>query len=201
MNFFDYVQIASVALFLLIILVKTMFLRLRRNINPIVIGGGKRGLVLIVEVVAFTALVMWMIEVILYAVHSDFHIFAGPFDTVVIDSYLLQVMGAILISAGLVIFILAYLSFGDSWRVGFDVKTPGALVTGGVFSLTRNPIYLSLDLWFVGIFLINGTVSFLILACLALAVQHWQILQEEAFLTNLYGQPYRDYCGRTGRYV
>ncbi len=201
MNFFDYLQIASVVLFLLIILMKTMFLRLRRNINPIVIGGGKRGLVLIVEVVAFTALVLWMIEVILYAVHSEFHISPWPFDVVVINSYLLKVAGAILIITGLVLFSLAYVSFGDSWRVGFDVKTPGALVTSGIFSVTRNPIYLSLDLWFIGIFLINGTLNFLILAGLALAVQHWQILQEEAFLTNLYGQPYRDYCGRTGRYV
>lgn len=200
MNFFDYLQIASVALFLLIIVMKTTFLRMRRNLNPIVIGGGKRGLLLIVEIAAFAALLLWMIEVVLYAVHSSFHVFPWPFDVVVIDSYVLKVVGAILIVVGLIVFILAYLSFGDSWRVGFDVKTPGALVTKGVFSVTRNPIYLSLDLWFIGIFLINGTRSFLILACLALIVQHWQILQEEAFLTNLYGQSYRDYCGRTGRY-
>ena len=201
MNFFDYFQIASVVVFVFTILVKTIYMRVSRNINPIVIGGGKKGLPLIVELVAFTALLAWMAEVILYAVHSKFHIFPSPFDVLLIDSYLPKLIGVVLILVGLTCFLLAYLSFGDSWRVGFDVKTPGALVTGGVFSVTRNPIYLSLDLWFIGIFLINGTLSFLILAVLALAVQHWQILQEEAFLTNLYGQPYRDYCGRTGRYV
>jgi hypothetical protein len=44
MSFFDYFQIASVALFALIIFVKTLYLLLKRNINPIAIGGGKTGL-------------------------------------------------------------------------------------------------------------------------------------------------------------
>jgi protein-S-isoprenylcysteine O-methyltransferase Ste14 len=201
MDFFDYLQIASVVLFVGTILLKTLYLRLKRNINPIAIGGGKRGLVLAVEVFAFIALLTWMIEIVLYATHSRFHIFPWPLDVQLIDSQSAKIIGAVLISAGFGLFIMAYISFGDSWRVGFDVKRPGALVTTGVFSVSRNPIYLFLNLWFVGIFLINGTLIFLIFAVLALVVQHSQILQEEAFLTSLYGQPYREYLTRTGRYL
>ncbi|HYJ85413.1 MAG TPA: isoprenylcysteine carboxylmethyltransferase family protein [Pyrinomonadaceae bacterium] len=201
MSFFDYFQIASVALFSLIILVKTLYLRLKRNINPIAIGGGKRGLVLAVEVFAFTALLAWMVEILLYAFHSEFRIFPWPLDIQLIDSLVAKLIGVVLISIGCVLFIMAYVSFGDSWRVGFDVKSPGALVTTGVFSISRNPIYLFLNLWFIGTFLINGGLIFLIFAILAVVVQHWQILQEEAFLTNLYGQPYKNYLARTGRYV
>jgi protein-S-isoprenylcysteine O-methyltransferase Ste14 len=200
MSFFDYFQIASVALFVLIILVKTLYLRLKRNINPIAIGGGKKGLVLAVEVFAFAALLAWMIEILLYAYHSEFRIFPWPLDIQLFDSQIAKIIGVVLMSLGSVLFIIAYVSFGDSWRVGFDVKSPGALVTTGVFSFSRNPIYLFLDLWFIGTFLINGTLIFLVLAIGALVVQHWQILQEEAYLTNLYGQPYRDYCARTRRY-
>jgi protein-S-isoprenylcysteine O-methyltransferase Ste14 len=200
MSFFDYFQIASVALFVLIILVKTLYLRLKRNINPIAIGGGKKGLLLAVEVFAFIGLLAWMVEILLYAFHSEFRIFPWPLDIQLIDSQIAKIIGVVLISLGCVLFTMAYVSFGDSWRVGFDVKRPGALVTTGVFSFSRNPIYLSLDLWFIGVFLINGTLIFLILATLALVVQHWQILQEEAYLTNLYGQPYRDYCVRARRY-
>ena len=201
MSFFDYFQIAGAALFILIILVKTLYLRLKRNINPIAIGGGKTGLLLVVEIFAFATLLAWMIEILLYAFHSDFHIFPSPLDIQLIDSPVAKLLGVVLITLGCVLFIMAYVSFGDSWRVGFDVKSPGALVTTGVFSLTRNPIYLFLNLWFIGTFLINGRVIFLVLAILAVVVQHWQILQEEAFLTNLYGQPYRNYLARTGRYV
>ncbi len=200
MTFFDYFQIASVAAFVLIIMVKTLYLRLKRNINPIAIGGGKTGLVLVIELFAFISLVVWMFEILLYALHFEFRIFPYPLNFQMIDSEIAKIAGVVLTSLGCLLFILAYVSFGDSWRVGFDVKSPGALVTTGVFSFSRNPIYLFLDLWFIGTFLINGTLIFLIFALLALVVQHWQILQEEAFLTNLYGQSYRDYLSRTGRY-
>jgi len=201
MSLFDYFQIASVAIFVFILVGKILYLRLSRNVNPIAIGGGKKGVVLAVELISVAGLMVWMVEVLLYAFHSGFRIFPWPLDRQLVSSQPVKLIGVALVSLGLAIFAMAYVSFGDSWRVGFDVKSPGALVTGGIFSISRNPIYLSLDLWFIGIFLINGRLIFLIFATLAVAVMHWQIQQEEAFLSNLYGQPYRDYCARTGRYA
>jgi protein-S-isoprenylcysteine O-methyltransferase Ste14 len=201
MTFFDYFQIASLAIFVFILVGKILYLRLRRNVNPIAIGGGKTGIVLAVELISFGSLIVWLIEVLLYALHAGFRIFPSPLDMQLISSPLAKVIGVGLSALGLIVFAMAYVSFGDSWRVGFDVKSPGALVTKGIFSTTRNPIYLSLDLWFIGTFLIHGTLIFLIFALLAVASMHWQIRQEETFLSNLYGQPYRDYCMRTGRYI
>ena len=201
MNLFDYFQIASVIIFLFILVGKILYLRLSRNVNPIAIGGGKKGLVLAVELISVAGLMVWIAEVLLYAFHSGFRIFHSPLDRQLVSSQPVKLIGIALVSLGLAIFAMAYVSFGDSWRVGFDVKSPGALVTGGIFSISRNPIYLSLDLLFIGIFLINGTLIFLIFAALAVAAMHWQIRQEEAFLSNLYGQPYRDYCAHVGRYA
>ena len=201
MTFFDYFQIASVAIFLFILVGKILYLRLSRNMNPIAIGGGKKGFRLAFELISFAGLIVWMVELLLYAFHTGFRIFPAPFDVQLVSSPWVKLIGVALVALGLVIFAMAYVSFGDSWRVGFDVKTPGALVTTGIFSISRNPIYLCLDLWFIGIFLINGTLIFLIFAALAVAAMHWQIWQEEVFLSDLYGQPYRDYCRRTGRYV
>jgi protein-S-isoprenylcysteine O-methyltransferase Ste14 len=201
MNFFDKLQVASVAVFLLIVIVRAAHMRFGRNINPIVIGGGKRGLPLAVELIAFAGLVAWVIEVLLRALHTGSHVFPPSLDIQLIDSPPAKIIGVALVTSGLVLFALAFVSFGDSWRVGFDVKAPGALVTTGIFAVTRNPIYLFLDLWFVGTFLINGTLMFLIFSVAAIAAQHWQILQEEKFLLKLYGRPYHDYCARTARYV
>lgn len=200
-SFFDYFQIASVAIFLVILLGKTLYLRFNSNINPIAIGSGKKGLVLAVELIAFTGLVVWIGEILLYALHSRFHLLPTSLNVQLIDSLAAQAIGVVLVTVGLIIFLLAYVSFGDSWRVGFDVKTPGALVTTGIFRFSRNPIYLFLNLWFFGIFLINGTLMFLIFAVLTAVVVHWQILQEEEFLIRLYGRPYDDYRARTGRYI
>jgi protein-S-isoprenylcysteine O-methyltransferase Ste14 len=201
MTSFDYFQIASVVIFLLVILSRAVYMIASRGINPIVIGGGKKGLARILELLSFSGLVLWMIELVLYAVHSDFHIFPAPLNQVLVDSQVVRIIGAGLIVIGLLFFIGAFVSFGDSWRVGFDVKTPGELVTGGIFAVSRNPIYVFLDLWFIGIFLMNGRLIFLIFAILTLIAIHWQILQEEAFLSKLYHQPYHQYRARTGRYV
>jgi protein-S-isoprenylcysteine O-methyltransferase Ste14 len=201
MNFFDYFQIASVAIFLFILIGKILYLRLRRNVNPIAVGGGKKGIVLAIEWISFGSVIVWLVEVLLYALHARFRIFPSPLDMQLISSPLAKVIGVGLSSSGLIVFAMAYVSFGDSWRVGFDVKSPGTLVTTGIFSFTRNPIYLSLDLWFIGTFLINGSLIFLIFALFAVASMHWQIRQEETFLLNLYAQPYLDYCMRTGRYI
>ncbi|HVQ39844.1 MAG TPA: isoprenylcysteine carboxylmethyltransferase family protein [Pyrinomonadaceae bacterium] len=201
MDFFDYFQIASLVVFLVILIGKILYLRLRRNVNPIAIGGGKKGFRLAFELLSFGGLGVWVVELLLYAFHSRFRIFRSPLDMPLVSSPTAKLVGVIVVSLGLVVFASAYFSFGDSWRVGFDVKNPGTLVTKGIFSVSRNPIYLFLDLWFVGIFLINGTLIFLIFALLAVAAMHFQIRQEEAFLSNLYGQPYRDYCARTGRYI
>lgn len=201
MNFFDYFQIASVGIVLLIFVGRASYLRLSRNINPIAIGGGKNGFLLAAELVALIGLAAWIIEVLLCALHSGFRIFPSLLDSLLVSSFPAKSLGVTLVTLGLGLFGLAFVSFGDSWRVGFDVKTPGALVTTGVFAVSRNPIYVFLDLWFIGIFLINGTLIFLIFAVLALAVLHWQILQEEEFLLKLYGQPYQSYCATTGRYL
>ena len=65
MNFFDYFQIAGVAIVLFIFAGRASYLRFSRNINPIVIGGGKKGLLLAIEVAAVISLVAWIIEVVL----------------------------------------------------------------------------------------------------------------------------------------
>ena len=201
MTFFDYLQIATVVIFLLVVASRAVYMISSRGINPIAIGGGKKGLARVIELVSFSGLVIWIVEVLLYAFHADFHIFPAPLNQVLIDSHTVKIIGAVLVLAGLLFFIGAFVSFGDSWRVGFDVKTPGELVTGGIFALSRNPIYLFLDLMFIGVFLMNGRLIFLIFALLTLIAIHWQILQEEAFLSNLYDEPYHQYRSRTGRYL
>ena len=199
-HFFDYFQIASLIIFVLIVFAKAVYIRSTAGINPIVIGRGKRGFQLVFELASFAGLVLWIFEFLSYALHAQFHIFGSPIDARVIDSNAARITGAILVAIGLVIFIWAFISFGNSWRVGVDSQTPGSLVTSGIFAHSRNPIYIFLDFWFIGIFLINGRLIFLIFALVAFAALHYQMLREEKFLSQRHGQVYEDYRARTGRY-
>jgi hypothetical protein len=87
---------------------------LNRNINPIAIGAGKKGLSLAVELIAFAGLAVWIVEVLLYALHSNLRLFPSPLETQLLSSLPAMLIGVILITLGLVIFILAFVSFGDS---------------------------------------------------------------------------------------
>lgn len=122
-------------------------------------------------------------------------------DIRILNSETVQRVGAILVGAGVLIFALSLISLGNSWRIGIDRKTPGALVTTGLFRFSRNPIFVFMDLYLTGTFLLNGTCVFLVVAVIGVAILHFQILREESFLSERYGEPYRAYRGRTPRYL
>ncbi|OHD59900.1 MAG: hypothetical protein A2014_02670 [Spirochaetes bacterium GWF1_49_6] len=112
-----------------------------------------------------------------------------------------MIAGCVLITAGFVLFILAAIQMGGSWRIGIDDKHPGGLVTSGVFSFSRNPIYLFFFSFSTGIFLINGTIIFLVWICLFFPIIHSQVLLEESFLESQFGDRYRAYKKKVRRYL
>ena len=200
MSFFDVFQLSSVLAFLSVFVIRAAHLFFTQEINPIAIGRGKKGFSFIFELIAAGGLIVWISAIVLRAIHSTFHVFPAGLDVRVFESGIARSIGVLLVAFAIVIFALAFLSFGNSWRVGMDTQTPGALVTRGTFALTRNPIFVSLDLWFIGVFLINETFGFLVFALAAVIVLHSQMLREEKFLLGLYGEPYREYTARTARY-
>ena len=98
MNFFDYFQVTSVAIVFLIFVGRASYLRLRRNINPIAIGGGKKGVLLAVEFVAIIGFVAWMIEVLLSALHSSFRLFLSPLNSQLLSSLPAKIAGVALVT-------------------------------------------------------------------------------------------------------
>ena len=85
-------------------------------------------------------LVIWTIEIITHALNLEFQMFPGVLYTRLFDVLFLKVLGCVLITGGLIVFILSLISFGRSWRIGIDTEHAGVLVTSGIFSITRNPI-------------------------------------------------------------
>ena len=198
--FFGYFQLAALAVFPLVFLWRSAYLRFGKNINPFALGVGKRGLRRVVEVGFLVIFALWVTEILATSLALDWRVFPAPLQQRLLDALPLQIVGVALVAAGGPVFILALISFGASWRVGIDAKTPGGLVTTGMFALSRNPIFVFLDLYAFGTFLINGTLGFLLFALVLAAGIHYQIIQEESFLRRTYGTAYHDYCRRTARY-
>lgn len=199
-NFFDYFQIAALVLYLLLFVGKSFYIYFSKNINPVTIVVGKKGKQRILEITFIIGLLIWIIEVLLYSLPLKFRLFPPILDMQLIDSILARFVGTLMIAIGFVIYALALIALGASWRMGIDYEAPGELVTTEIYAVSRNPIFVFLGLYFFGSFLINGTLIFLVFAVAAVIALHYQILQEEEFLAKTHGKAYRDYCARTGRY-
>ena len=66
--------------------------------------------------------------------------------------------------------------------------------------LVRNPIYVLVDMLFLGTFLIHGRAVLLVAAISFAFLVHLQILREERFLASRYGEQYQTYRQRVRRY-
>ncbi len=103
-------------------------------------------------------------------------------------------------TVGLVIFILgalmmvwAFLSYG---------KTPlDETVTGGIYRISRNPMYTSFILGVVGATVASASLWLLILLVLFIVATHGVILGEERYCAETYGEPYLKYKMATPRYL
>src|SRR5574341_2587084 len=115
-SFFDLFQLVMLGLFLITFFGRTVYLRLVKNINPILLGGKKKLLAQIIELAFPIWLVLWVVEVIRAGLNLEFHILPAVLDTQIISGLALQIAGVLLSVVGYSLFIAALLSFGDSWR-------------------------------------------------------------------------------------
>ncbi len=76
------------------------------------------------------------------------------------------------------------------------------IVTEGPFRFTRNPMYLSLMVFYCGgIMAFRLPWSAILLPLVFLALQYGVIVPEERHLRTLFGEPYAEYCRRVRRWL
>jgi len=77
-----------------------------------------------------------------------------------------------------------------------------AIVTSGPFQFTRNPLYVALTLFYLGLTLAFDTWWGVIVLVPLLIVMHLGVvLREERYLDAKFGDDYRTYCSRVRRYL
>jgi protein-S-isoprenylcysteine O-methyltransferase Ste14 len=82
------------------------------------------------------------------------------------------------------------------------IKAASSLQTTGIYHKTRNPMYLSLLLIYLGLTCIIGNWWCLILLpLLLLIIQQYVIKREEQYLTRRFGQEYIDYTQSVRRWL
>jgi protein-S-isoprenylcysteine O-methyltransferase Ste14 len=106
----------------------------------------------------------------------------------------LRVAGALLAVAGYVLFITARLQLGRSFSVTPQAKE---LVTHGLYSRIRNPIYVFVGVMWIGL-IVALPLYWLAVPFLGLLVmQVVRVRGEARVLQERFGQAYLDYCKQT----
>ena len=89
----------------------------------------------------------------------------------------------------------------DSWRIGIDHEKKSELVTTGLFSVSRNPIFFGMLLSLVGLFLCLPTLFTSIFLVSGYLLIQIQIRLEEDYLRKEHGELYLTYLSKVRRLI
>ena len=102
----------------------------------------------------------------------------------------MQAFGMCSMIAGFVLWTTARVQLGKSFTVSAQAKQ---LVTGGLYSRIRNPIYVFGSCVIVGLILVLGRPIFLLIFLVVIPLQIWRARKESSVLEAAFGEEYRKY--------
>ncbi len=106
----------------------------------------------------------------------------------------MRTAGCGLIALGLVLMLIARLQLGDSFSITPQAKK---LVTGGIYSVVRHPVYVTSIMVMAGLALYKERPEFIAAVALVGVMQFRRSRAEERVLEEKFGQEYSDYRSRT----
>ena len=110
------------------------------------------------------------------------------------------IIGAVIIAIGEAIRLAGVAAAGTVTRR--RSRNVQRLVTYGIFSWVRNPLYVGNFLIWMGFVVISGVLWFLPIAVLLFAVEYELIVRyEEGVLESIFGREYLDYKQETPRWI
>lgn len=113
-----------------------------------------------------------------------------------------RALGVLMIGIAVPIAALAFRAMMRA-RTHFDPYKPSTvLLTGSIYSLSRNPMYLALNLLSAGVALVVNSVWMLAALAPALAILRYGVVaREERYLARKFGDRYLDYSATVRRWL
>ncbi|MBL8546495.1 MAG: isoprenylcysteine carboxylmethyltransferase family protein [Hyphomonadaceae bacterium] len=120
-----------------------------------------------------------------------------------LPDYPTRPVGLIVIGGALAILFGAMLQFRlANTQLLPNSPTNNALVTGGIFGITRNPMYLAMTLFCLGGALWFGRPVMLLAPLLMFSVANWAFIPfEEAKMRRQFPDTFDAYCRRVRRWI
>jgi len=113
-----------------------------------------------------------------------------------------RISGVLLIVFGLAIIVIAKVKMTRAKTNIEPWKPTNAIIMDGIYSYSRNPVYIAMALIFFGVKLIFNSVWFTPFLVLVLLAMHYGvILREERYLENKFGEEYLSYKIKVRRWI
>ena len=140
-----------------------------------------------------------LVVVSVYAFKKSLYAYTLPFWY--LEHPVLFNIGWILLPTSLLLVWIAQSQMAESWRIGIDKVHKSKLITHGMFSVSRNPIFLAIMIANLGLFLIIPNAFTLLIVSLSTISINTQIRLEEEFLKICHGTDYQEYKNEVRRWL
>lgn len=101
--------------------------------------------------------------------------------------------GLVLCAIGLVVLVVSLVDFAK--------PSPGGMNRDGIYRLSRNPMYSSYFIFFVGCVVLTQSPFLLVAVLVFQAAAHGVILAEERWCAETFGDEYVNYAKKVRRYI
>jgi protein-S-isoprenylcysteine O-methyltransferase Ste14 len=127
---------------------------------------------------------------------------AMPLNSLFLQTAVAATAGRVLLIAGILVLLPALWKFLVSKNTLITINPAHYLQTAGIYSFTRNPIYLGLLLLYSGIGFFKGNWwTFIVIPLLIITVQVYIISKEEHYLQRAFGNAYLQYKKKVRRWI
>ncbi len=108
-------------------------------------------------------------------------------------------LGVVLIGLALLVFWRAHADLGLNWSPSLEIRTEHKLITNGIFSYIRHPMYASQWIWVIAqpLLIQNWVAGFLNLLVF-IPFYILRVRAEEQLMIDTFGDEYREYMKKTG---
>lgn len=184
--------------FLLVFVLRSILLWRKTGINPLTFKKTDNAHDYNGKVFTFIT-ILEIIVVGIYAFKNEWYEYLLPFWY--LENPILQKIGWSLLLVSLIVVWFSQSKMANSWRIGIDEDNKTKLVTNGVFSISRNPIFLGIMIANIGLFLVIPNAFTLLIISLSTISVNTQIRLEEEFLKREFGNEYIEYTKKVRRWI
>lgn len=193
-----FLPLITVLYLLVVFIIRSIIVWRQTGVNPFVFGSSDKaydylGFIYKMTVIGIASVIL------LYSFIPHLYEYLVPIRY--LDILVLKQLGLSFLVISFLWTLVAQIQMANSWRIGINYEEKTELVQKGIFGISRNPVFLGVLVFYLGIFLITpNAISLALWLVMWVAIQV-QIRLEEEFLGNVHGTTYKEYKSKVRRWV